>query len=107
MLLSHSTWGMQTVPIDVAVAHCAALGFDGLEMTVIPGWTTDAATLDAAERRRIRKLYDDHRLELCGLSGNTPLAGPRSGRGCRQSGRGSAATSISPRSCSIRVSGSP
>jgi len=34
---------------------------------------TDAAGLDRGERRRIRKLYDDHRLELCGLSGNTPL----------------------------------
>jgi len=73
MLLSHSTWGMSTVPIDGAVAHCAALGFDGLEMTVIPGWVTDAAGLDRSERRRIRALYDDHRLELSGLSGNTPL----------------------------------
>ena len=73
MLLSHSTWGMPRVPIDVAIAHCAALGFDGLELTVIPGWVTDAAGLDRGERRRIRALYDDHRLELCGLSGNTPL----------------------------------
>lgn len=73
MRLSHSTWGMPLVPIDIAVAHCAALGFDGLEMTVIPGWSTDAAGLDAAARRRIRALYDDHRLVLCGLSGNTPL----------------------------------
>ena len=73
MRLSHSTWGMPRVPIDVAVAHCAALGFDGLEMTVIPGWSTDAAGLDSGERRRIRRLYDDHQLELCGLSGNTPL----------------------------------
>lgn len=71
--LAYSTWGMPTVPIDLAVAHCARLGFDGLELTVIPRWTTDAAGLDAAERRRIRKLYDDHRLELCGLSGNSPL----------------------------------
>jgi sugar phosphate isomerase/epimerase len=73
MLLAYSTWGMPTVPIDTAVAHCAGLGFDGLEMTVIPGWVTDAAGLDAAERRRIRTLYDDHRIDLCGLSGNTPL----------------------------------
>src|SRR3954453_17464672 len=73
MRLSHSTWGMPQVPLDVAVAHCAALGFDGLELTVIPGWVTDAAGLDRGERRRIRALYDDHRLELCGLSGNTPL----------------------------------
>jgi inosose dehydratase len=73
MLLSYSTWGMPSVPIDVAVAHCAGLGFDGLELTVIPGWITDAADLDAAERRRIRQLYDDHNLDLCGLCANTPL----------------------------------
>ncbi|MGH2534710.1 MAG: sugar phosphate isomerase/epimerase family protein [Thermomicrobiales bacterium] len=73
MFLSYSTWGMPTVPIDVAVAHCAGLGFDGLELTVIPGWSTDAAGLDAAARRRIRRLYDDHGIALRGLSGNTPL----------------------------------
>lgn len=76
MQLSYSTWGMPQAPIDVAVAHCAALGFDGLELTVIPGWSTDAATLDTAARRRIRRLYDDHRLELCGLAGNTPQLSP-------------------------------
>ena len=73
MALSYSTWGMPSVPIETAVAHCAAVGFDGLELTVIPGWVTDAAGLDAAARRRIRRLYDDHRLALCGVSGNTPL----------------------------------
>jgi sugar phosphate isomerase/epimerase len=71
--LSYSTWGMPTVPIETAVAHCAALGFDGLELTVIPGWPTDAAGLDPAARRRLRALYDDHRLALSGLSGNVPL----------------------------------
>jgi sugar phosphate isomerase/epimerase len=73
MHLSYSTWGMPLVPIETAVAHCAGLGFDGLELTVIPGWSTDAAGLDAAERKRIRLLYDDHKIELCGMSGNTPL----------------------------------
>jgi sugar phosphate isomerase/epimerase len=73
MLLSFSTWGMQKTPVDVAVKHCAALGFDGLELTVIPRWPTNAATMDAAERKRIRKLYDDNNILLCGLSGNTPL----------------------------------
>jgi sugar phosphate isomerase/epimerase len=64
---------MQTVPIDEAVHHCAALGYDGLELTVIPDWPTDAATLDRTERRRIRALYDDAGIELCGMSGNVPL----------------------------------
>jgi protein FrlC len=73
MKLSYSTWGMQSTPIDEAVRHCAALGFDGLELTVIPRWPTDAATLDRVERRRIRALYDDAGIELCGMSGNVPL----------------------------------
>ncbi len=73
MHLSYSTWGMPQIPIDVAVAHCAAAGFDGLELTVIPGWITNGETLDAAERRRIRRLYDHHALALCGLCANTPL----------------------------------
>ena len=76
MHLSYSTWGMPTLPIDAAVAHCAATGFDGLELTVIPGWTTDAAGIDAAERQRIRRLYNDHRLDLCGVCANTPLLDP-------------------------------
>ena len=73
IFLSHSTWGMPTVPIDLAVTHCARLGFDGLEMSVTPRFPTSAEKLDATERRRIRKLYDDHHLILCGLSGATPL----------------------------------
>jgi inosose dehydratase len=64
---------MPKVAIDVAVAHCARLGFDGLELTVIPRWSTDAATLAPADRRHIRELYDQHNLELCGLTGNMPL----------------------------------
>jgi sugar phosphate isomerase/epimerase len=73
MQLSYSTWGMPTVPIEIAVAHCAAVGFDGLELTVLPGWPTDAATLDRSARQRIRRLYDDHDLELAGLFGSTSL----------------------------------
>jgi sugar phosphate isomerase/epimerase len=73
MQLSYSTWGMPEVPIDVAVAHCAGLGFDGLELTVCPGWTTEGTSLTTEDRRRIRRLYTDHGLELGGLCANTPL----------------------------------
>ena len=73
ILLSHGGWGMPTVPIDVAVEHCARLGFDGYTIAVKPGWTTDAANLDAAERKRILELFDQHNLILAGLSGQTAL----------------------------------
>jgi hypothetical protein len=70
--LSHSTRGIPQVLIDVAVAQCAALGFDGLELTVIPGWTIDTAGLEASERRHNRTVYD-HWLEPCGLSVSTSM----------------------------------
>ena len=73
ILLSHGGWGMPTVPIDIAVEHCARLGFDGYTMAVKPGWTTDAANLDVAERKRILALFDRYGLELAGISGQTSL----------------------------------
>jgi len=36
MLLGYTTWGMPTVPIDIAIDHIARLGFDGLEIAVTP-----------------------------------------------------------------------
>jgi sugar phosphate isomerase/epimerase len=73
ILLSHSTWGMPHVPIDVAVEHCAKVGFDGLALTVRPNWITEGMSLSPAERRRIRALYDDNDLVLCGMSGHQSL----------------------------------
>ena len=64
MKLGYSTWGMPTVPVDAAVRHVAALGFDGLELTVRPGYSTALDTLDNAERKRIKGLLQDHHLAL-------------------------------------------
>lgn len=73
MLLSYGTWGMPMVPIDTAIEHCARLGYDAMSITIKPGWTTDVATLDAAERGRIRALMDRHGIALAGISGQTSL----------------------------------
>ncbi|RME55855.1 MAG: sugar phosphate isomerase/epimerase, partial [Caldilineae bacterium] len=35
MKLGYSTWGMPTVPVDVALRHLADLGYDGVELTVL------------------------------------------------------------------------
>ncbi len=64
MLLGYSTWGMPALPIEVTLDHVAGLGFDGIELTVSPGYSTELSRLDAAERRRIRRLLDRHRLVL-------------------------------------------
>jgi sugar phosphate isomerase/epimerase len=73
ILLSYGTWGMPMVPIDVAIEHCARVGYDAMSITIKPGWTTDVATLDAAEKSRIRALMDRHGIALAGISGQTSL----------------------------------
>jgi len=64
MRLGYSTWGMPALPIDVTLDHVARLGFEGVELTVVPGYTTELSRLDAAERRRIRVLLDKYGLAL-------------------------------------------
>ena len=73
MLLGYNTWSMPTLGIDQTVAHLAGLGYDSLELTICPGWPTDAAKLDGAERRRIKALIAGHGMRLTGCTGNTPV----------------------------------
>ena len=73
MKLGFSTWGMPKVPVDDALAHLAALGFDGVEITVLPGYTTELSTLDATERRRIAALLAQYELDLPAIAGHTNL----------------------------------
>ena len=73
MKLGYSTWGMPTVPVDTAIRHVARLGFDGIELTVIPGYTTELSTLDSAERRRIKGLLQKHRLALPAIAAHSNL----------------------------------
>jgi sugar phosphate isomerase/epimerase len=73
MKLGYCTWGMPTVPVDTFIPFLAQLGYDGVELTVIPGYTTELSTLDAAERRRIARMLKDHNLELPAIAGHTTM----------------------------------
>ena len=73
MQLGYSTWGMPTVPIDVSIPHLAALGFDGIELTIIQRFTTELSTLDSAERKRIASLLEDHNLALPAIAAHSNL----------------------------------
>ena len=73
MKLGYSTWGMPTVPIDTAIPHLAQLGFDGIELTIIPRFTTELSTLDTAERKRISSLLKQHNLALPAIAAHSSL----------------------------------
>lgn len=76
MRIGFSTWGMPTLSADAAIGAVARIGFDSIELTVIPGWSTELDTLDAAERKRIRGLVDSHGLHLCAVAGHRSLVAP-------------------------------
>jgi inosose dehydratase len=68
MLLGYSTWGMPDLPIDTIVPHLAGLGFDAIEIGVLPRFTTALDKLDAAERLRIPRLLQSQGLQLSAVS---------------------------------------
>ncbi len=64
MKLGYSAWSMPRLPVDEQIRQVAALGYQGIELICIPGASTDVDRLDAAERRRIRRLLDAAGLAL-------------------------------------------
>ena len=73
MKIGYCTWGMPAVPVDTMIPFLARAGYDGIELTVIPGYTTELARLDSAERRRIARMLKDHHLELPAIAAQTSM----------------------------------
>jgi sugar phosphate isomerase/epimerase len=65
--IGYSAWGMPMLPVDEQIRVVVETGFQGIELICIQRSTTDVDTLDAAERRRIRRLLDAAGLELPAL----------------------------------------
>ncbi len=49
-----STYAMQTLDVDSAIENLRTIGYDGVELCLMPGWPSEPAKLDAAARRRVR-----------------------------------------------------
>lgn len=73
MKIGYCTWGMPTVPVDVSLPFLAQLGYQGVELTVIPGYTTELSVLDSAERKRIARMLKDNHLELPAIAAQTSM----------------------------------
>jgi inosose dehydratase len=73
MRLGYTTWSMQTVPAEDAIPMLAGLGYDSVEITVVPGWRDELDLLTPARRRRIKELLAEHNLALPALAGHRSL----------------------------------
>jgi sugar phosphate isomerase/epimerase len=73
--LGYSLYGMRQVPLDEALQHCARIGYQAVELALMPGWPCEPAVLQVDDRVRIRKRIAELKLELPALMENLPING--------------------------------
>lgn len=73
MRAGYYTYGFEMVPIEQSLPHIARCGFDGIELCTLPGYSTALETLDKERVQQIRRLLDEHGLELAAIGAHTTL----------------------------------
>ena len=65
--LGFSLYGMKSLPIADAIVACAKIGYDGVELALMPGYACEPKALDAAARKDLKKRLSDSGLSVMGL----------------------------------------
>ncbi|MBM3264161.1 MAG: sugar phosphate isomerase/epimerase [candidate division Zixibacteria bacterium] len=73
MMIGYTTWGMPQTPVDIFMPYLAELGFDAVELTVLPNYTTSLDALTPTERRRIKAMYEHYDLFLPAVASHRSL----------------------------------
>jgi inosose dehydratase len=73
--LGFSLYGMKLLSLTDALGACARLGYDCVELPVMPDWPADATKITADARRELRAQLTDHDLRLTALMENLPALG--------------------------------
>jgi sugar phosphate isomerase/epimerase len=73
--LAYGTYGMKTLGTEEALRTVAAIGYDGVEPALMPGWPTDPARMSGAERKTLRGLILDTGLSVPAMLEVLPLIG--------------------------------
>ncbi len=73
MQIGYTTWGMPNVPVDRALSFLSEQGFDAVELTVLPHYTTAVDRLDTGERRRIKARLAEYGLRLPAVAAHRSL----------------------------------
>jgi len=68
--LGFSLYGMKSVPLADAIQACAAIGYDGVELALMPGYAAEPKILSPADRKTLQKRLADSGLKLHGLMEN-------------------------------------
>lgn len=70
--LGFGTYGMKSLEVGQALRVCADIGFDGVELCLLSGWSTEPTRLSKAQRSEIRKQLADSGLVVPSLLESLP-----------------------------------
>jgi sugar phosphate isomerase/epimerase len=73
MRLGFTTWSMVTVRAEEAIPLLAGIGYDSVELAVVPGWRDGLDLLTPPRRRRIKQLLREYDIDLTAIAGNADL----------------------------------
>src|SRR5947209_19734807 len=73
--LGFSLYGMKSLPISAALTALAEIGYDCVELPVMPEWPADSARISRDARREIRTVLAERGLRLTALMENLPALG--------------------------------
>lgn len=73
MTLGYSLYGMKSLSLDAALAACAKIGYDAVELAVMPDWPASPASLSSEDRRQLRERLKELGLSLPALMENLNL----------------------------------
>lgn len=73
MTFGFSLYGMKSLPLDEALKACSMIGYDTVELALMPGYHADPAKLSKDDRKRLRDRLAESKLGLPALMENLPL----------------------------------
>ena len=72
--LGFSLYGMKSLPVAEALKVCSEIGYECVELAVMPDWPCAPERLSAEQRRELRQQLEDRHLQLAALMENLSLA---------------------------------
>jgi sugar phosphate isomerase/epimerase len=72
--LGFGTYGMQSMKTAAALRTLAEIGYDGVQLALMPGWPTEPKLLSPRDRSEIRKMLAGFGLALPAMLESIPLA---------------------------------